>query len=444
MKRLKFVALTLIVSLSIFNVIPSFAATTSSSQNRKVTIQDVAAGAADIYDLYGPDYVLHIPDSAQTYTYEFGGVWNGIIEDDGIFITEHAQFADAETITVPSFIEIPLEGNDKTVALPVKGVGNGAFTHHSKLTKLVIPEGVERIGVLFVKDNIPPLKELHLPSTAKSFDMLAFYNSRVIDELHISDIKAWCSIDFDNGSANPLNCSRAMYVNGRLFDEIPEGVTEIKPYCFYQCQSLTTLKISSSVKTIGENAFLRCTNLKKVEFSEGLETIGNYAFKTCSYLKISALPSSLKAIGINAFQECVRINEIILGENLERIDNGAFSDCVNLSEVYFKNPKAKIHTYTFGYTQASLPKVTIYGYKDSTAEKTAGQLKLDFVDITTVKLDSQITSSSNSDLDTSSTTDTDIDSLIKDLLNDGNSSKWVSSTINAGLLILILATIPIT
>ena len=29
-----------------------------------VTIQDVAAGAASVYDLYGEEYVLHIPDAA--------------------------------------------------------------------------------------------------------------------------------------------------------------------------------------------------------------------------------------------------------------------------------------------------------------------------------------------------------------------------------------------
>ena len=39
----------------------------STPQKGGVTLADVAAGVATVYDLYGEDYEVHIPDAAETY-----------------------------------------------------------------------------------------------------------------------------------------------------------------------------------------------------------------------------------------------------------------------------------------------------------------------------------------------------------------------------------------
>ena len=45
---------------------------------------------------------------------------------------------------------------------------------------------------------------------------------------------------------------------------IPEGVTRIGEYCFYECSSLTNIQLPTSLLYIGENAF-KNTKLVKIE-----------------------------------------------------------------------------------------------------------------------------------------------------------------------------------
>lgn len=66
---------------------------------------------------------------------------------------------------------------------------------------------------------------------------------------------------------------------------IPEGVTVIDGMTFGNCTSLTSVKLSEGLTRIGDQTFGRCNALETIEIPASLTSIGNNAFKNCAKLR---------------------------------------------------------------------------------------------------------------------------------------------------------------
>ena len=86
--------------------------------------------------------------------------------------------------------------------------------------------------------------------------------------------------------------------------DIPDNVTNIKDYAFWECDSLTSVTIGDNVKRIGDSAFEDCTSLTSVTIGRGMKIIGEDAFKNCILLKSLIIPDSVKKIGKGAIEGC--------------------------------------------------------------------------------------------------------------------------------------------
>ena len=77
-----------------------------------------------------------------------------------------------------------------------------------------------------------------------------------------------------------------MYINGEKLTEaiIPDGVTSIGDYAFYNCSSLTSITIPDSVTSIGTYAFFKCKSLTEITIPDGVTSIGEETFGGCSSL----------------------------------------------------------------------------------------------------------------------------------------------------------------
>ena len=166
----------------------------------------------------------------------------------------------------------------------------------------------------------------------------ACYN---LQKVHITDLSAWCNIDFKH-DANPLNGSDIYIGENRIVDlVIPSDVTKIKANTFGGCRSIESVSIHSGIEIIESQAFIACSNLKRFysepEFGDGLSLIINgrlvsYALN-CGVSEYT-IPEGVTYIDDSAFAVCYTLNKITIPESVQNIAQSAFAWCGNLSEVY--------------------------------------------------------------------------------------------------------------
>ena len=87
----------------------------------------------------------------------------------------------------------------------------------------------------------------------------SFYGCETLNSVYITDLTAWCSIDFDNPST-PLSNGAKLYLNNEEVKNliIPKEITEIKKYAFSGCESIEQITIGNNVSSIKDRAFSGC------------------------------------------------------------------------------------------------------------------------------------------------------------------------------------------
>ena len=78
------------------------------------------------------------------------------------------------------------------------------------------------------------------------------------------------------------------------------AVTGIGAKFCEECDSLRSVKLPDSIKTVADHSFDECGKLKSVELNEGLLEIGRKAFCECP-IETLELPSTLESVGEGAF-----------------------------------------------------------------------------------------------------------------------------------------------
>ena len=139
---------------------------------------------------------------------------------------------------------------------------------------------------------------------------------------------------------------------------LPDGVTSIGSWAFYQCSSLTSITIPNSVASIGIRAFSECSSLTSVTIPNSVTSIGEYAFSGCSSLTSVTIPNSVTSIGDGAFGDCTSLTFITIPHSVKSIGSSAFSNCSKLTSVTISNSVTSIGDYAF-YHCSSLTSVTI-------------------------------------------------------------------------------------
>lgn len=207
-----------------------------------------------------------------------------------------------------------LEDGTTTVDIPSLAIVNGKEYHVTSIGKRAF-EG---------KDHI---EYLSIPYSVTSIGEFAFIDCGNNMTVNIADPEAWCRMEIGNEHSSPLSHAKKVLVYDIETDQIdiPEGVTSIGKYTFYQCQCIKSLNIPATVKSIGSSAFEGCTGLTSLILSDGLESIGGSAFESCTGLSSLSIPSTVNSISINAFRNCKGITDVYCyAENVPVTDENAF------------------------------------------------------------------------------------------------------------------------
>ena len=129
---------------------------------------------------------------------------------------------------------------------------------------------------------------------------------------------------------------------------MPNDITKIGDYGFSQCASLTNIKLSQNLRTIGASS-ITCKNLKNIIVPENVTTIGNYAFGGCSSLKSLKLGENITNVSNNSFQGCS--GDLTLNFNIPTVTSANQSIFYNslFTSITFENKVTSIGDYAFSH-----------------------------------------------------------------------------------------------
>lgn len=120
--------------------------------------------------------------------------------------------------------------NLTSVAIPngVTEINESAFAFCRSLPDVTIPDSVTTIGE-DVFSNCSSLKDMTIGKGVTHVGISAFDLCKGLQNIYISDLSAWCKIDFEDYYANPLYYADNLYLNDTLVEEltIPNDVVSI-------------------------------------------------------------------------------------------------------------------------------------------------------------------------------------------------------------------------
>ena len=192
---------------------------------------------------------------------------------------------------------------------------------------------VEAIG----EANALYVVNLKVTGSINSYDVMVFRNKMLnLQNLDLSDatIVACNYKYYDNLYYTKDNVVTGYFGPSSLVSiTLPNNITALDAYAFYDCQKLTSITIPESVGSIGSYAFYRCVRLQSATLPSGITVIPFYAFSACWALKTINLPNDITFIGSNAFSNCSSLTTINLPKGLKTIDGAAFQGCSGLTQI---------------------------------------------------------------------------------------------------------------
>ncbi len=174
---------------------------------------------------------------------------------------------------------------------------------YSYASEVTIGASVEIIGRYAFSNS--DITSINIPAAVREIGNNAFSSCSALTAVYITNLDNWCSIKFANATANPLYYAKNLYVNNLLIQELTiDTVQKINDYAFYNCENITSIKISGTVKEIGISAFYGCVKVTNIELSGQVQKINDNAFSGCNRCVKITIPTSVEYIGQNVFSNC--------------------------------------------------------------------------------------------------------------------------------------------
>ena len=265
------------------------------------------------------------------------------------------------------------------------------YLNGTEVKDLVIPSGMTNInGAAFI--GCSGLNSVSIPNSLTSIGGYAFHGCSGLNAVHITDLSAWCKIQFEclfldswydwqsyfhNYSSNPLYYAHHLYLKGTEVKDliIPNDVSSIEGYAFYGCTGLNSVSIPNNVTDIGMRAFRKCDlatvtinsnsllssyenhynehgyemffDDDEYEYVEGEDYHGNisaYFSVFGEQVKKCIIGNDVTRIGDYTFYNCKNLTSVVIGNNVTHIGGNAFANCSNLTTVTINS-----NMYTLGY-----------------------------------------------------------------------------------------------
>lgn len=280
--------------------------------------------------------VLLCSVSVSAHDFEVDGIYYKYIDEVNktVEVTCQGKYAWDYDNEYAGHVIIPEKVNYNNQTYVVIKIGDWAFRGCSGLSGITLPNSITSIGEQAFL-SCSGLSSITIPSSVTNIGLSAFSGCIGLNSVVISDLGAWCNIDFSGPDSNPLYYAVWLWLNNELLQEIiiPNDVKEIKRYAFYNYESLYSIKNTGSLERIGKYAFYNCANLFYIDFGDNVESIEDYAFSYCCELTNLVLSEKLKTIGFYAFRGCGKITSLTIPSSVTYIGAHAFKNWAGLKEL---------------------------------------------------------------------------------------------------------------
>ena len=263
-------------------------------------------------------------------------------------------------------------GNDSTLWIPsyigniaVTSISASAFVNHSETTKIVVPDSVTSIGVGAFKGCVA-IEDITLPFVGANRDSTSTFSY-----IFTSVPDGLTKVTITDDLTIPSNAFKELSQIESI--TIPEGVTSIGSYAFYNCDALKRLNsetdglynLPTDLTSISSYVFYNNSQLVEVAMGSSLTSIGSYAFSGCSLLSQFnsdnaneiIVPEGVTSIGRYAFQNVLLVTKVVVPDSVTSIGVGAFMGCNVLEEIalpfvggsFASTNSNAVFGYIFGY-----------------------------------------------------------------------------------------------
>ena len=189
-------------------------------------------------------------------------------------------------------------------------------------------KGYSVIGIGTCKDQLIIIPKKYNGKPVVEIGKQAFYNCKTIVSIQLpTSLKKICDSAFGNSSLTNIY--------------IPNSVTSIGDGAFWNCKSLKSVNIPNSVTSIGSNAFQYCTSLKSIVIPKSMTTIPEGVFSFCTSLESVTIPNSVTKIENGAFSSCDWLSSITIPKSVISIGGWAFEYCTSLRYITFEGTAAQ-------------------------------------------------------------------------------------------------------
>ena len=189
-----------------------------------------------------------------------------------------------------------------TVTIPnsVTSIGKDTFYGCTALTTVAISNSVTSIGMRAFYE-CTALTTVTIPSSVRSIEWRAFSGC---DKLMMINVESgnnyYKSIDGVLFNSDATTLIQYPAGNSRTSYTIPNSVTAIGEYAFYNCENLTTVTIPNSVTSIGNCAFFMCENLQEVtNFARDPQQISSGVFYS---VQLSNVRLSVPSLSVEKYK----------------------------------------------------------------------------------------------------------------------------------------------
>ena len=281
-------------------------------------------------------------------------------------------------------------------------------THHpwdgyaENIKKVIVEEGITRLGNYLFYGDYPYLKELELGNTVSQIGQHAFeylpitkltlpdsvtaigdfaFASTYLETVSIGTGLQSIGVGaFSHTRANRYTVSSSnpyfTTENGALYTKdmtqlvvypcnatattftVNAATTTIRDYAFAVSANLTQVVLPDGLQTIGRSVFASCDKLAQVNLPDSLTSMGEDAFYHSGITSIR-IPENFKALPANVFRNCSNLKEVVLPDNLQSIGTQAFDGCTALETISLPDTLTDIGVNTFwgaGLKEVVVPK----------------------------------------------------------------------------------------